>query len=47
MNCPKCDRPMEHIEAEPDVNVPGGWECAACEVFIGDWESPDDEDIYR
>lgn len=40
--CPKCDQPMDHIEAEPDVNVPGGWECVECEQFIHDMDCDDE-----
>ena len=38
MRCPKCDQEMDHIEDEPDVNVPGGWACYDCDVFIHDSE---------
>lgn len=42
MNCPKCDRKMEHEEAEPDVNIAGGWVCHECEVFIPDHDVDDE-----
>jgi hypothetical protein len=42
MNCHKCDKPMEHIEDEPDVNVIGGWECSECGVFIPSWDVDDE-----
>jgi len=42
MNCPNCDKPMERIEAEPDVNIPGGWECSECEVFIHEMDVDDE-----
>lgn len=42
MNCPKCDAEMERIASEPDVNVTGGWECSACEVFVPEWDVDDE-----
>ena len=45
MNCPKCDKPMDHVESEPDVNVVGGWECTECEVFVPDWDTDEDPDL--
>lgn len=26
--CPKCGKAMEHTPAEPDVNIPGGYDCS-------------------
>ncbi len=50
MDCPKCGKPMEHIEAEPDVNIVGGWECSPCEEFVPEWDAPswdlDDEALW-
>jgi hypothetical protein len=46
-HCPKCDKPMERIEGEPDVNVVGGWECSECEVFIAEWDVDDEEPDLR
>jgi len=43
MNCPKCDEPMERLESEPDVNVIGGWMCDDCQVFVSEWEAPEDD----
>jgi hypothetical protein len=31
------------VEAEPDVNVVGGWECSECDVFVPQWETDDDD----
>lgn len=42
IRCPKCDQEMEHEEAEPDVNIRGGWACNECEEFVPD-EDVDDE----
>ena len=47
MNCPKCDKPMEHMEAEPDVNMVGGWECSECEVFVPQWETDDRDETMK
>lgn len=43
-NCPRCDTPMEHVDDEPDTNIPGGWACPKCEGFIHDGEFDDGED---
>jgi hypothetical protein len=43
MHCPKCDKEMEYIDDEPDVNIVGGWACDACDVFVPQWDVDDDE----
>lgn len=44
MNCPHCDKPMEHQPYDPDVGIMrGGWFCESCDVFIGDDEVDDDD----
>ena len=42
MTCPKCNKLMEQHEAEPDVNIVGGWECHECDLFIPEWEVDDE-----
>ncbi len=42
MNCPKCDKKMERIEAEPDVNIVGGWECSDCNEFVPESDTDDE-----
>ncbi len=33
MYCPKCDQPMERIDADPSVGIMTGcWFCEACET---------------
>jgi hypothetical protein len=44
MNCPKCDKPMEHTDDEPDVNMVGGWHCSSCDIFVPSWDIDDDFD---
>lgn len=29
---------MEHIDAEPDVNIVGGWVCGECDEFVPEWD---------
>jgi hypothetical protein len=41
MTCPKCDKPMEHIDDKPVVNIIGDWECIPCEQFIRVWNVDD------
>ena len=34
MECPECGKPMELIEAEPDIGIlSSGWFCEACEII--------------
>ncbi len=42
MDCPKCDKRMEHQEADPDTGIVGGFYCDGCDVFIHDSEVDDD-----
>ncbi len=42
MNCPKCNKEMEHIDDEPDVNVVGGYVCHECDEFIPQWDVDDE-----
>jgi len=47
MNCPKCDKRMEHEEYDPSVGVmQGGWFCDARDVFIADGEVDNSDDLY-
>lgn len=46
MNCPKCDQPMEHQDDEPDVGVPGGYLCEACDVWVDDADIADSGDYF-
>ena len=46
MRCPRCDLEMEHQEYEPDTNVPGGFYCDHCDVFIHDSEVDHSDDLY-
>lgn len=41
-NCPKCDALMDHVEAEPDVNIEGLWSCTNCDHVEPD-EGDDDD----
>lgn len=47
MNCPKCDKEMEHQDYEPDVGIMcGGFFCTACDVWVDDAEIDHSDDLY-
>ena len=43
MHCPKCDREMQRQDAEPDVDIVGGWVCDPCEQFVPEWDQEWDQ----
>ena len=45
MNCPKCDKQMEHQEAEDDVGVVGCYFCETCNETVEDHYEPEGDEV--
>lgn len=46
MRCKHCDLEMERHEDEPDTNIPGGWYCSHCDIFVHESEIDYSDELY-
>jgi hypothetical protein len=36
--CPKCGRPMQLVEDDPDTGIVGGWDCECGHTELADYD---------